>query len=118
MYDVTRATELVNYFALVPELKRCRKIIVCDGVKVGEATKFRQGRVTDEAAAKYAEYIRNLRTLAAEGCGEFANAEVVALEKRGGFGLAVKAALSLMYVCLASTFVSCEREGTAGIVRA
>ena len=57
---------------------------MCDGVKVGAANKFRAGRVTDEAAEAYKQYIHNLQVLAAEGQGQFANSEVVALEKRGG----------------------------------
>ena len=88
--------ELLNYFRLVPQLVRCKKLIMCDGVKVvkvGASNKFRAGRVTNEAAEMYKQYIANLQALAAEGDGEFARCEVIGLERRGGFGLAVKAAL-------------------------
>lgn len=88
--------ELLNYFRLVPQLVRCKKLIMCDGVKVvkvGASNKFRAGRVTAEAAEMYKQYIANLQALAAEGDGEFARCEVIGLERRGGFGLAVKAAL-------------------------
>ena len=41
----------------VPALVRCKKIIICDGVKVGTANKFRAGRVTGDAAEKYSGYV-------------------------------------------------------------
>ena len=87
---------LMDHFAHVPELRNCRKIIMCDGCKIGDKDKFRAGKVTAEGAQRYAEYVANLRRLVAKGDGYFANSEVVALETRGGFGNAVKASLELV----------------------
>jgi hypothetical protein len=85
---------LMESFDLVPGLTTCNKIIVCDGVRQGDVNKFRSGLVTPDAQCDYDRYVTALGDLARRGDGAFANTVVVKLAQRGGFGLAVKAALT------------------------
>ena len=85
---------LMESFDLVPGLTTCNKIIVCDGVRQGDVNKFRSGLVTPDAQCDYDRYVTALGDLARRGNGAFANTVVVKLAERGGFGLAVKAALT------------------------
>eukprot|EP00937_MAST-01D_sp_MAST-1D-sp2_P000485 g485.t1 len=115
---------VLRSFAHVPGLFRCRLVIVCDGCKVGAKPKYKSGVVTDDAAARYREYIARLRCLARDGAlGRMAAAgagldgavggsdsragaggslgfpaaqvHIEELPQRMGFGLAVQAALRL-----------------------
>ena len=79
----------------------CRVIIVCDGhadpgANAGATSKFKRGRITQAAAAAYAEYRASIAKLAAGGEGLFANVELLELGSRHGFGHAVLAALALV----------------------
>ena len=78
----------------VPLLRRCPKLIVCDGFKVREANRYRAGQITAEKAARYREYVERLRRLSAPGSGNvLEGAQVLVLAERQGFGYAVRAAL-------------------------
>jgi len=77
----------------------CRTIIVCapSNQQAADGTsKFKRGRITQAAAAAYAEYRESITKLAAAGDGCFANVEVLELDCRHGFGHAVRAALALV----------------------
>lgn len=84
-------------FALVPALAGVRRLLVCDGVRETETQTakrgFRGGWVTPEGARRYADYRARLRKLASDGEGDWRNTEVLELERRQGFGFAVRAAL-------------------------
>mmetsp|Transcript_22019 Transcript_22019/g.61119 ORF Transcript_22019/g.61119 Transcript_22019/m.61119 type:complete len:320 (-) Transcript_22019:369-1328(-) len=111
---------VLSSFACVPGLSACKKIIVCDGCKLldpaplqgnfsGSAppeSLWKAGRVTPEALDSYRQYIETLQTRVAnagqlaggeqspdEELDPFANAEVMVLEDRHGFGFAIKRAL-------------------------
>lgn len=85
---------LFNSFELVPGLASCNKIVVCDGVVQCGVNKYRSGQVTEAKRKDYDEYVRVLGDLARRGEAAFANTVVVRLAQRGGFGHAVKAALT------------------------
>ncbi|KAL1522528.1 hypothetical protein AB1Y20_017515 [Prymnesium parvum] len=88
------STELIDaLFASIAryaaELLACRTIVVCDGYKVAKRVAFRSGKVDAAAAARYAEYKRHLRAVAAAG----ERFELLELEENHGFGFAVRRAL-------------------------
>lgn len=81
-----------------PELERCRNILVCDGYRLSKSSqdsKYRSGIVTEGRAKAYAEYIRAVEEEIAspDAAPAWKSMEVLKLEKRVGFGFAVKAAL-------------------------
>mmetsp|Transcript_6837 Transcript_6837/g.10826 ORF Transcript_6837/g.10826 Transcript_6837/m.10826 type:complete len:285 (+) Transcript_6837:87-941(+) len=93
-----------SYVQHQPELRRCRKIIVCDGENIidGErykAVHFRRGVVSEAASARYREYIRNIDELCGQAGDDetnpFFNCSTLCLEKRHGFALAVGRALDI-----------------------
>eukprot|EP00300_Choanocystis_sp_HF-7_P024345 c2576_g1_i1.p1 GENE.c2576_g1_i1~~c2576_g1_i1.p1 ORF type:complete len:333 (+),score=67.10 c2576_g1_i1:27-1001(+) len=73
--------------------RTCRLVIVCDGCRVTDDNKFRQGKVTSDKAADYDEYKRRLRELSAQDQGWLAGAEIVELKERMGFSFALKAGI-------------------------
>jgi hypothetical protein len=79
----------------LPCLRRCHKLIVCDGYKIRDAgSKYRAGRITSDHTAKYHEFIARLKLLSASGSGSvLEGAQVLVLEQRQGFGFALKAGL-------------------------
>ena len=111
---------VLRSFAHVPALFDCRLIIVADGYRVGGKAKHKSGVVTEDGAQRYRQYVARLRQLArcgalgrgdgdpggaartgeggaGEGTRGFAPADVhiEALERRVGFGMAVRLALQL-----------------------
>lgn len=78
----------------MPALLGVPLTIVCDGVKVGSADRLKRGICTPELAARYGEYVCRLRELVARGDRPWcANATVVQLSSRNGFGFAVRQGL-------------------------
>jgi hypothetical protein len=66
--------EVVNSIGLVEFLQRVPKLIICDGYKVKDKSRFRSGEVTEERAAAYVEYKANLRALVGTHCTATAHA--------------------------------------------
>jgi hypothetical protein len=59
--DTDMMEEVVRSFSIVPLLRLCRLIIVCDGFLVGqEGAKWKPGRVSPSEAKAYEEYKDNL----------------------------------------------------------
>lgn len=85
----------VASFDLVTGLRGCRIIIVADGPQLKPAGVYRpkQGFVDADGLARYNEYKANVRRLCGSGEPYFRYAELIALEKREGFGHAVKVGL-------------------------
>jgi hypothetical protein len=94
---------------------KCRKVIMCDGVREGEAVSkkhatikqaMRNGIVTGVQADVYTQYKTNIRRLAEEAGPQstFANTIVVELEERHGFGYSLRHAVrnhvTTPYVCV------------------
>ena len=88
---------LSSFFQYAPCLRRCRKIIVCDGYrkpKKKNRDEYRKGCLTDETARRYEEYIKRLVSLAHEEIEPVGrNAKVLVMPERRGFGYALKAGL-------------------------
>lgn len=103
------STELLNetlrslgFFA--PELLACRNILVSDGYKDGESSKFRNGVITEERAQAYHEYITALEGLVEKKPEpHWEHVEIIRLSDRHGFGFAVREALKMVetpFVCI------------------
>lgn len=69
---------------------KCRKLIVCDGVKVREENKFRSGKVTGEGLVRYEQYLSRLVHLTNDPTSSLFGAELLRLDTRHGFGHALK----------------------------
>jgi len=74
--------------------RKCRRIVVSDGVKVHTANRYKSGQVTEEAQRVYAYYQSRLRHLCAPSSGStLAGAELLILEKHHGFSHALRRGL-------------------------
>ena len=74
--DMSILSQVLNSLLLVPGLEGARKLIVCDGYRLGKQCRFKLGRIMPEHEGKYADYKARLHTLVQEGQGPFRNAEV------------------------------------------
>lgn len=97
---------VLDSFSLVPGLAECRTIVVCDGFKVTAASRdkgkgkgrgrrgannqSKLGYVSEAGAARYRQYIRQVKRFASTRPGAI---EVLVLPRHHGFAYAVKAAL-------------------------
>ena len=65
--STTMLETVVGSLALVPGLAPCRKLLCCDGYVVGNTKTHKsankRGRVTEERAERYVEYIAAVRRL-------------------------------------------------------
>lgn len=85
---------LLDSLKHVPALLDAPLTIVCDGLKLGSTNKLKRGICSAELAARYREYIRRLRELTSRRDRPWcANATVVELAGRDGFGFAVRQGL-------------------------
>jgi hypothetical protein len=80
-------------FALTPELSACKKIIVADGVKIKDQSKFRSGMVTTEADAAYRHYLHRLSHLIRTPGSSLHGAALISLQERHGFAHALRRGL-------------------------
>ena len=95
--------EILGSFRLAKGLSACDVLVVCDGYRdkdhrdrPQQSCKYRSGVMTTEAAARYNEYIEHLRLRErAPHIGQ-PGLRVLALTTRHGFGLAVRAGLSVV----------------------
>jgi len=83
---------VLNTFPRVPGLVECPMVIVCDGFRFAEKSTWKAGRVTEDAAVRYQEYIKNLEALLASGKLP-AGTKLVIMDGRNGQALAVQAGL-------------------------
>ncbi|CAE7200888.1 unnamed protein product [Symbiodinium sp. CCMP2592] len=96
------ATELIcstleSLEEFVPELLQCRHIVVCDGYRLANDSKFRSGIVTQERAKAYEQYVASLEIFTkTRPTPLWESVEVLRLVERQGFGFAVRAALELV----------------------
>ena len=88
--------KVMGTFLLVPGLKECRKIIICDGYNVTSFIRYKKGKVTSEEAEGYEEYKKRLQNSIDEGKEEYQNTELLELASRFGFGFALKEAFPLV----------------------
>ena len=81
---------------LGPAAAQVRKIVVCDGFNIAKSSTFRQAKVTDDDAARYATYLARLRVLCetATASTPFANASLILLKEHHGFPLALRQGIS------------------------
>ena len=70
-----------------------RKIIVADGVKVREASKFRAGVVSAEDEERYRHYLHRIHHLTKTSGSSLHGAELIALDERHGFAHALRRGL-------------------------
>lgn len=96
--------ETLQSLGEIAELLECRNILVCDGYRAGDVSKYRSGVVTDEGARAYEEYVETLERLAQEAPQpHWRHVQILRLQDRHGFGYAVRAALKLVetpFVCV------------------
>ena len=93
---IEKVIESISTFA--PELAQSRKLIICDGCLVRDKSKFRSGRVTQDAFDRYKQYKHALSLSLANGgrpntIYEGAKYELIELQERHGFGFAVRKAM-------------------------
>ena len=96
---------VVDSFKLVPGLRACRLIVVCDGCNIGKKHRPSRGIVSEDAADRYMKFIDALHAAAAGNDsveGETGSplqesplqgADILVQSGREGFGFAVKKAL-------------------------
>eukprot|EP00961_Rhodomonas_salina_P076569 1028132-Rhodomonas_salina.1 len=82
--------ELFESFKLCPGLAECPKVVVCDGCNVADKEKYRDGKVTEDQAAKYAAFCDALEKLAEE---VWSRTTIVRMPERIGFAHAAYAGL-------------------------
>ena len=70
-----------------------KKVIVADGVKVRESSKFRAGVVTAEDDAGYRHYLERVHHLTRTPGSSLHGAELIALDERHGFAHALRRGL-------------------------
>lgn len=84
---------VINSFRRVDGLKDCPLIIVCDGFRFSEKSTWKAGKVTEDAAMRYQQYLENLEGLLHSGWLP-SGTRLVVLDGRNGQALAVKAGLA------------------------
>jgi hypothetical protein len=87
---------VVRSLALVDYLPACPKLIICDGYKVRDKSKFRSGEVTEERASAYLKYKLALRELTETPGSIFDGALLLELDERMGFGFAMREGVPLV----------------------
>jgi hypothetical protein len=75
-------------FDLVPGLQQCPKLIICDGYRV--AKKRKKYDITETEAAAYEQFKNSVREFSRDPSSVFFGAQILELEGRHGFGLALK----------------------------
>lgn len=80
-------------FTLTPDLAECNKIIIADGVKIKQHSKFRSGMVTAEADAAYRHYLHRLSHLIRSPSSSMYGATLISLQERHGFAHALRRGL-------------------------
>jgi hypothetical protein len=89
-------------FARVQGLRECPLVIVCDGYKFAGKSTWKAGRVTEDSAVRYKEYLENLEKLLHSGQLP-EGTRLVILDGHNGQALAVQAGLSEVatpFVCI------------------
>ncbi|CAE8618065.1 unnamed protein product [Polarella glacialis] len=86
---------VMNTFSHVAGLKECPLVIVCDGYRFakGDKSTWKAGKVTEDSAERYLEYLENLELLLNTGRLP-AGTRIVVLDGRNGQAMAVKAGLA------------------------
>jgi len=90
---------VMQSFSLAHGLTKCRKIIICDGMRITDREKsvnWKGGRATQEAYDRYQVYIARLQALAEKGDGEWANTTILPLPHRHGFSLGALEGIKLV----------------------
>lgn len=84
---------VLNSFSRVQGLTECPIVIVCDGFKFSGKSTWKAGRITEDAALRYDEYLSNLEKLLDDGTLP-PGTRLVILDGHNGQALAVKAGLA------------------------
>lgn len=99
MHPTTLLIELTiaTYLQRCPALERHAVpiVIVCDGhrPRIDEKSRFKRGAISEEEAARYEQYVAELRQLSARATWPLINCRVVAQTSRVGFAFCVKRGL-------------------------
>lgn len=96
---------LSTHQKLEPELRDTLKVVVCDCAKrvpEKKKTQWKQGRISEEEAERYNEYICRLEQLAKEGKFPFENVRIFRMPSYGGFGKCLQQGLSELVACKGS----------------
>lgn len=83
---------VLNTFSRVEGLSECPLILVCDGYNLCDKSTWKAGRITEDAAKRYEEYLENLEKLLTSGHFP-AGTQIVMLDGRNGQSLGVRAGL-------------------------
>ncbi|CAK0791596.1 unnamed protein product, partial [Prorocentrum cordatum] len=89
---VTTSPAVLGSFGRVAGLAECPLVIVCDGFNLCAKSTWKAGRVTEDAAARYEEYLCNLEGLLDSGALP-RGTRLVHMDGRNGQALALQAGL-------------------------
>ena len=77
----------IKSFDYINGLNSCKKFIICDGYAIIENNRYKSGKITEECASHYKEYINSITN-------KFCNTTIIKRDKRYGFAENVKYALN------------------------
>lgn len=83
---------VLNTFSRVKGLSECPLVIVCDGFKFAEKSTWKAGKITQDSALSYHQYLQNLEDLLTSGRLP-AGTRLVILDGHNGQALGVQAGL-------------------------
>ena len=79
----------IKSFDYINGLNSCKKFIICDGYAIIENNRYKSGKITEECASHYKEYINSITN-------KFCNTTIIKRDKRYGFAENVKYALTFV----------------------